>query len=149
MIMKKFLILILLFNFAPLAHASSNDDGYLQRIRKAKELIAELEPRSAEDIAQEFIKTSSPEGNVQIFEAIAATYNDLIIRKNIVEDEGKKDLYNQIRLNVAFIQFGGDPSYEGGKKLNRWIRQTLMKYLSKDLISDEDIFYSAGEWNKK
>ncbi len=128
--------------------AGSDDSIFLARIHDAKMLVADLDPRTVEDISRDLQSTSSPEGNLQIFEAVASTFRDLVIDGNIVDDKGKKNLYDQIRMNVAFIQFGGNPNLRNGKKIDRWIRQTLMKYLPRELMKDDDIFYSADEWKK-
>jgi hypothetical protein len=116
------------------------------RIAQANRLLAEVDSRSVSDIVIEFNKTAAPGANVKIYEAVAATYDDLVKRKNIQDEAQKKHLYDQIRLNVAFIQFGGDPEYDGGKVLDRWIRQALVRHLPKDLMADENTFYSTDDW---
>jgi len=146
--LNKYLIFIFFLTLPQLAKANSNDSVFLQRIHEAKMLVEDIEPRSVRDISEELHETASPEGNLQIFEAVAATYNDLVTVKDIVDEKGKKDLYDQIRLNVAFIQFGGDPNSQGGKKIDRWIRQALMKYLPRELMNDDEMFHSADEWKK-
>lgn len=146
--LNKFLALILFLILPQVAQTESNDGIFLKRIHEVKEIVKDLEPRSAGDILKDLRETSSPEGNLQIFEAVAATYKDLVVHKNIVDKKDKRDLYDQIRLNVAFIQFGGNPNSGDGKKLDRWIRQTLIKYLPQDLMNDEDMFFSIDELNK-
>ncbi|MEK7377063.1 MAG: hypothetical protein AABZ57_07910, partial [Candidatus Margulisiibacteriota bacterium] len=106
-----------------------------RRIGQANRLLAEVDRRSANDICDEFNKTAAPEANVKIYEAVAATYDDLVKSKDIQDAAQKVHLYDQIRLNVAYIQFGGDPEYDGGKLLDRWIRQALVRYLPKDLMA--------------
>lgn len=147
--LSQYFLLICFLIFPQFVQANIHEGAFVDRIHSAKMLIEDSEPRSVEDISMELQLTSSPEGNLQIFEAVAATYRDLVLDGNIVDDKGKKDLYDQIRMNVAFIQFGGNPNQRGAKKVNRWIRQALLKHLSKDLMNDEDMFYSADEWKKK
>jgi len=146
--MKNAVLLIIMILLTAPTSALANEDTFLARIHSAKMLVTDHDPRSVEDILRELQKTSSAEGNLQIYEAVAATYRDLVVDKNVIDEADQKNLYDQIRMNVAFIQFGGDPNYSGGKKINRWIRQTLMKYLPRDLINDETIFHSAEEWKK-
>jgi hypothetical protein len=143
--MKYFLIACFLV-LPQAVQAYSGGDAFAKRVHNAKMLIKDFEPRSVEDIAKELRGTSSPEGNLRIFEAVAATYRDLVTNGNINGDKGKKDLYDQIRMNVAFIQFGGNPNERGANQVNRWIRQALLKYLPRDLMSDKDMFYSADDW---
>jgi len=143
------LLIILTFLILPQsAQASNGDSEFLARIHHAKMLVADIDPRSVEDISRELHSTSSPQGNLQIFEAVAATYRDLVVNGDIADEAGKKNLYDQIRMNVAFIQFGGNPNTRSGKKIDRWIRQTLMKYLPRKLLKDKDMFYSADEWRE-
>jgi len=143
------LLVFIMFLILPQSAQADNGDGaFLARILDAKTLVADLDPRSVEDISIELRSTSSPEGNLQIYEAVAATFRDLVINGDVTDEVGKKNLYDQIRMNVAFIQFGGNPNTSSGKKIDRWIRQTLMKYLPQDLLKDEDMFYSAEEWSK-
>jgi len=144
--LNKIFILILILISPQLAQADSGEDAFLARIHDAKMLVKDLDLRSVEDISRELRTTSSPEGNLQIYEAIAATFRDLVVSGDVTDEAGKKNLYNQIRMNVAFIQFGGNLNDRSGKKIDRWIRQTLVKYLPKDLMKDEDIFYSGDEW---
>ena len=140
------ILLLILFFISPQWTLANIEEGvFLARIRDAKMLVKDLDPRTVEDIYHQLHATSSPEGNLQIYEATAATYRDLVESKEVTDEAGKKNLYDQIRMNVAFIQFGGNPS-GGGKKIDRWIRQTLMKYLPKGLLKDKDIFHSAEEW---
>ena len=143
------LILVLLFILPQSAQAKSDDDLFLARIHNAKALVADHDLRSVADISRQLHATSSAEGNLQIYEAVAATYRDLVASGDVTDEAGKKNLYDQIRMNVAFIQFGGDPNYGGGAKINRWIRQTLVNYLPQNLMNNEDMFYSADEWRKK
>jgi len=144
------LLIFIMFLILPQsAQADNGDSAFLARILDAKTLVADLDSRSVEDISIELRSTSSPEGNLQIYEAVAATFRDLVINGDVTDEAGKKNLYDQIRMNVAFIQFGGNPNNKSGKKIDRWIRQTLMKYLPRDLLKDEDMFYSAEEWSKR
>ncbi len=143
--LKTALTLIIILVIPQLVRANSGEDAFLARIHDAKMLVAELDSRTVEDIFREFHATSSPEGNLQIYEATAATYRDLMESKEVTGEVEKKNLYDQIRMNIAFIQFGGNPN-GGGAKIDRWIRQTLMKYLSRDLMKEENIFHSVDEW---
>ena len=147
--MKLMTLIILMVLFINPQEARAGEDAFLVRIQNARALVADHDRRSVADISRQLHATSSAEGNLQIYEAVAATYRDLVASGKITGEIGKKNLYDQIRMNVAFIQFGGDPNYRGGAKINRWIRQTLLNYLPKSLMKDEDMFYSADEWSNK
>lgn len=143
--LKIVLTLIIILVIPQLVRANSGEDAFLARIHDAKMLVAELDLRTVEDIFRELNATSSPEGNLQIYEAMAATFRDLVVGGDAADEAGRKSLYDQIRMNIAYIQFGGNPK-SGGRRVDRWIRQTLRKYLTKDLMKDEDIFHSVDEW---
>jgi hypothetical protein len=117
-------------------------DQHAQRVAQARKILAEVDLRSAQDIIDAFNRTTAPEANLQIYEAVAATYDDLVRRKQVTDPASKKSLYNQIRLNVAYLQFGGDPDAENGKKLDLWIRQTLFRHLPRELMENPAIFHS-------
>ena len=146
--MKSLLVLFTLLTIISATAQAANmaDSAFLERIHDAKMLVADLDPRSVEDIFKELNTTSSPEGNLQIYEAVAATFRDLVLGGDAADEAGRKTLYDQIRMNVAFIQLGGNSNGGSGKRVDRWIRQTLMQYLSQDLIANDDIFHSADEW---
>jgi len=110
-------------------------------------MIEEVESRPVEQILEAFNRAPAPEANLQIYEAVALTYRDLVRRKDITEPGAKILLYNQIRMNVAYLQFGGDAESGKSKKLDLWIRQTLLRYLPREVLENEKIFY-ALDWLK-
>ena len=112
------------------------------RVAQARQLLEEVDLRSAREIIDEFNRTPAPQANLQIYEAVAATYADLVKRKEVTDAASKKQLYNQIRLNVAYLQFGGDPESENSRKLDLWIRQTLFRHLPRELMDDTAVFLS-------
>jgi len=50
-------------------------------------------------------------------------------------------------MNVAYLQFGGDAESGKSKKLDLWIRQTLLRYLPREVLENEKVFY-ALDWLK-
>jgi len=143
------LIFICMFALTQPVQANVNNDEFLERIHHARLLLAGQDPRTVEDIEKEFKATKSPEGNLRIYEAVAATFRELAEEKEITKDEDKKNLYDKIRMNVAFIQFGGEAAGDNGKTIDRWIRQTLVKHLPEDLREDKKLFHSQEDWKKK
>lgn len=119
--------------------------GQEERVAEARTLLEEVDLRSAQEIIDEFNRTPAPQANLQIYEAVAATYAELVKRKEVTGAASKKNLYNQIRLNVAYLQFGGDPDSESSRKLDLWIRQTLVRHLPRELMDDPAVFHSLGE----
>lgn len=142
------LMFVVLLTAPHTAAAESGGSTFRARIMRAQTLVAEHDLRSVDEIWTELQGSVSAEGNLQIYEAVAETYRDLTADGKIAGEAEKRGLYDKIRMNVAFIQFGGDPNYGGGAKINLWIRRSLMKYLSRDLINDDTMFHSADEWSK-
>ena len=96
--MKHLIILLFLFvavSVEAVGTRLSTQD--FARIRDAQEILAEVDLRSTDDIEFEFNQTEDPQGNLQIHEAVAATYQDLIERKGIIAVGKKKELYDYIR----------------------------------------------------
>ncbi|OGX35210.1 MAG: hypothetical protein A3C36_03105 [Omnitrophica WOR_2 bacterium RIFCSPHIGHO2_02_FULL_52_10] len=116
--------------------------GQEKRVAQARMLLEEVDARSAREIIDEFNRTPAPLANLQIYEAVAATYAELVKRKEMTDAAAKKQLYNQIRLNVAYLQFGGDPEGENSRKLDLWIRQTLFRHLPRGLMDDPAVFHT-------
>jgi len=121
-------------------------EGYLSnahvvRVTQAQQLLADVDTRSQNETIDEFNRAAFPEGNLQIYEAVAATYKELTQQKGITELNQKRRLYDFIRLNIAYLQFGGSIE-QGDKDLNRWIRQTLRRHLPKELFDNDQLFHS-------
>ena len=143
------LSVILLICSSAFASGERITERHFQRIKQAKSILDQLEPRSIGQIADELNQTDHPQSHLQIYEAVAATYMELVDQQDIRDEEQRKELYNQIRLNVAFIQFGGDFGSSSGTKLDRWIRRRLKNHLPREILKNEKMFFSADDWNKK
>lgn len=141
MVRKIFYFLCALVVVAQPAWARLTQDD-LPRVQKARMLLAEVDSRSSEDILKSFNATESPEGNLVIYEAVAATYCELAPQIGAVKAEDKKALYDTIRMNVAFVQYGGDIGHTGDRKIHQWVRQALKRHLPAGIIKDTKLFYS-------
>ena len=138
------LILFLLLVSPPVAASKAHlSDTHLARLVQAQKLLADVDSRSQSEIIDELNQTSFPEGNLQIYEAVAATYKELTQHKDIARINKKKRLYDFIRLNIAYLQFGGEIG-QGNKDLNALIRQTLQRHLPKELLDNDQLFYSLS-----
>ena len=117
-------------------------EAEVARVDAARRILAEVDTRPLQAIVGEINEAPYPEGNLQIYEAVAATYRELVKAKEITEIGHKQSLYNSIRMNVAFLQFGGDINHTGDKLLHQWIRQELRRHLPEGLMENEQLFYS-------
>jgi len=138
--MKKWIILLLIIGTPLLANADTLSQAQIQRVKTAKGLLGAADPRTAGEIGDELSKGRFTEENLQIFEAIAQTYRDMVVEYN-VGPEKKEWLHSMILLNMAYFQFGGS-SEANDTGLNIMIRRKLKQYLSPELLADPNLFYS-------
>lgn len=146
---KSFLLLIVFIFLTAPAHAqTSHGSGYLttqeiERLRAVKELLGGIDRKSLQETVSELKKSHHPEINVEMQEAMARTYMDLVRDFNIDGQKKKEWLYSMVCLNMAYLQFGGSPGkYGSTTELNRLIRQKLMKYLPADILKQPGFIYS-------
>ncbi len=132
---KIFIVIILVLFFFPFHAEAKSYKNHLnqveiERVKVFKAMIDEVDKKSLDQMIADLEKTSHPLLNLEIKEAMAKTYVD-IIREEKVSGRPKKEwLYSMIALNMAYFQFGGDKdSASGSKNLNKLIRSKLKEYL--------------------
>ena len=141
--MKKFFCLILfLLVTIPVFAGNTLAPDEIQRLTKAKSLLADTEDRSVNELVLKFQKTGWPEDYLAIYEAIAFTFRD--ITKDYKNDRvARVRLLDKIRMNMAYFQFGGSRAeQEGSSELNRLIQRKLKQYLPEDIWFNPAIFHS-------
>ena len=139
--MRTLIVLLLIIGIPIGSDAASLSQAQMERVKAAKQLLGAADPRAVEEIADEFSKTRLTEGNLQIFEAVAQTYRDMLLEYPQAAQGKKEWLHSMILLNMAYFQFGGS-SEENDSGLNITIRRKLKKYLSPELLADPNLFYS-------
>ncbi|MDE1921477.1 MAG: hypothetical protein KGJ09_08770 [Candidatus Omnitrophica bacterium] len=102
----------------------------IQRVKAVKEILGRVDKESLWQTIDGLEKTRDPRINLEMKEAQARAYAD-IVRGYGIDTEAKKEwLYSMVCLNMAYLQFGGDEGRPGSTtELNRLIRQKLIKYL--------------------
>jgi len=139
--MKIFILLILMLT-APLAgFAGTLTPAQINRVTVAKQLLGGADPRTVGAISAELAKSRHTEGDLQILEAVAKTYKEMITEYPQATQSKKEWLHSMVLLNMAFFQFGGN-SEANDTGLNITIRRKLKKYLSPELLADPNLFYS-------
>ena len=139
-----FLLVIFIFLTAP-AHAQGNfpTPQDIERIRALKALLYGIDTKSLQETLEELKKTQHPQINLQMREAMAKTYTDIVREVNVEGQKKKEWLYSMVCLNMAYLQFGGAQGTPGStSSLNRLIRQKLKKYLPPNALKQAGFFYS-------
>ena len=139
--MKRLFILLLIIGVPVVVHAAPLTQAQIERVKAAKQLLDAADPRTVKEIIEELSQTRFTEGNLQILEAVAQTYRDMLLEYPQAAQGKKEWLHSIIRLNMAYFQFGGS-SEQNDSGLNITIRRKLKKYLSPKLLSDPNLFYS-------
>lgn len=145
---KKILTIIFIF-LATSAYAQGNyRSGYLtgadiERVKVVKALLYGVDTKSLQETINELKKTRNPQINLQIREAMAKTYTDIVSQIDVKGQKKKEWLYSMVCLNMAYLQFGGSQGTPGSTtSLNRLIRQELKKYLPPNALKQPGFFYS-------
>ena len=147
---KQFFPLIIFMFLTTSVHAERSHSSLkhltpqeIQRVRVLQELLAGIDTKSLQATIVELEKARHPEVNLQIKEAMAKTYAD-IVREIKVDGQKKKEwLYSMVCLNMAYLQFGGTQGKSGSTtELNRLIRQKLKEYLPPNALKQSGFLYS-------
>jgi len=138
---KKFFFLIIFLFLTASARAFTAQD--IQRVKAVKQLLEGIDTKSLQQTMDELGKTRHPQLNLQIREAMAKTYTDIVKEENVSGQKKKEWLYSMVCLNMAYLQFGG---YQGAREntttLNRLIRRKLKEYLPADVFKQHGFLYS-------
>jgi ABC-type ATPase with predicted acetyltransferase domain len=145
---RQFFILIIFVFLSTSVHADEYYRRYLteqqiERVRVVKELLGDVDAKSLGATIKELEKTRHPETSLEMKEAMARAYTD-IVKEIGVEGQKKKEwLYSMICLNMAYFQFGGTQGPSGSTtELNRLIRKKLIEYLPANFLKQSGVVYS-------
>jgi hypothetical protein len=138
---KKVLFLITFLFLTASAHAFTAEE--LQRLVAVKQLLYSVDTKSLQQTIDELQKTRHPVINLQIKEAVAKTYADIVKEEDVSGQKKKEWLYSMVCLNMAYLQFGGAVGDKGGTtSLNRLIRRKLKAYLPLNVLNRPGFLYS-------
>ncbi len=146
---RSLLPLIIFIFLSASAHA---EEGYknryltaqeIERVKVVKALLYGIDTKSLRETINELEKTRHPQINLQMREAMAKTYTDIVREINVEGQKKKEWLYSMVCLNMAYLQFGGSQGTPGSTiSLNRLIRQKLKKYLPPNALKQPRFLYS-------
>jgi len=130
--MKKFVGVFLLVFVASVAHAQIRlTPDQIERVKVFKTRIAAVDKTPLAKTILEIERTNDPEMVLQIQEAVARVYADVVADQSIKDQPTKEWLYNTVAMNMANMQFGG----RVGGSMNRMITERLKKALPNDITA--------------
>jgi cell division protein FtsB len=148
-LVKNSLILIIFMFITASVHAEEAYNSRhltqqeIQRVKAVKVLLDGIDKKTLWETIAELEKTRHPRLNLEMREAMARAYTDIVRDINVEGQKKKEWLYSMVCLNMAYLQFGGDKGKPGSTtELNRLIRQELLKYLPADVTKQPGFIYS-------
>jgi len=115
----------------------------IERVKAVKDLLEGIDKDPLWKTVRELEKTRDPEINLQMKEAMAKAYTDIVHEINVQGQKKKEWLYSMVCLNMAYLQFGGSQGkYGSTTELNRLIRQKLKEYLPPNALKQPGFVYS-------
>ena len=117
----------------------------IQRLKTLKQSLDGVDQKTLQQSIDELERTSYPQLNLSIKEAMAKTYMDLVNQENVKGQAKKQWLYSMIALNMAYLQFAGEKdSAAGAKNLNKLIRHKLKEHLPAYIFNQPGFQCSIG-----
>ncbi len=123
-----------------------------KRLKACRLLLKDVDPRPFPAVEKDLKKSGHLEESLRVLEAVARTYAAIARDKGVTKQQSREWLYSMVRLNMAFLQLGGDEHNVGGGKdrpLNRLICRKLKENLPSDLLHQHSgVFHSTDEWSE-
>jgi hypothetical protein len=146
---KRFFLGIIFIFIAASAHAQESyntghlTEGEIQRLKAVKVLLYGVDKKSLQATIEEVEKARDPQISLQMKEAMARAYTDIVKEINVQGQQKKEWLYSMVCLNMAYLQFGGSQGkYGSTTELNRLIRRKLTEYLPPNALKQPGFVYS-------
>lgn len=131
---------------SPLAAQEKLRADQMQRLRHMMRILQDVDKNSEDQIIVDITYTQPIEGQLQLREIIAETFQDLTTKFELTSLRGKRNLYQRIQMNMAFLQMGGMKLDQlPPTSLDQEIVLYLKKQIPKDLVADERLFYTLEE----
>ncbi len=106
----------------------------MERVKAFKALVRDVDMKSLQQTIREIESADYPQLELQMKEAMAKTYADIVLEQTVVEQKQKEWLYSMVTMNMAYLQFGADQG-DSGTVLNRMILRKLKRYLPSDILN--------------
>lgn len=139
----KILLLVVLLFLSPYVYARGLSVEEMRRLRLVWRLLDGVETESWQQTIVSLERSPHPGVRLQMKEAIAKTYTDIVKEENVLQAAKKRWLYSMVCLNMAYLQFAGQEGFcERTTALNKWIRLKLKRYLPVNIYRQPGFFYS-------
>ena len=123
-------------------HSSVLTADQLQRVESSRRLLDGVDGKTPAQVIAELEKSAQLDADIQILEAMARTYDEIVQEQKVVEPKKKEWLYSMVKLNMAYLQLGGiDLNQVHDSGLNFLIRRKLREYLPTELKQDTTVFH--------
>jgi len=146
---KRSIILVIVIFIFTTAHADEYNTSrslttlQVQQVMQVKKLLEGVDKESLQKTIHELEKTRHPQTSLELREAMAKAYVDIVKEVNVEGQKKKEWLYSMICLNMAYLQFGGSQGNPGSTtELNRLIRQKLKEYLPANIQRQPGFLYT-------
>lgn len=141
--MKKIFLVIAVLLLASQTFAAGRlSPSEIERVKAAKQLIADVDKKSLEVSIRELEKAVDPQMSLEISEAIAKVYAEVAAEKNVTDQATKEWLFGMVSLNMANLQFGGRQS-GNNTSLNGLITRRLTQYLPPEIFDNPNFHVSV------
>ena len=109
----------------------------IEHVKAFKKLIRDVDGKSLMQTIAEIETAANPQLELQMQEAIAKTYADIVLEEKVGDLKQKEWLYSMVTINMAYLQFGAKQD-DSGNALNRMIRKKLREYLPPEVLSSPE-----------
>lgn len=112
----------------------------VERVKAFKQLIKDVDTKSLQQTIDDVSAMKDPSLELELQEAIARTYADIVQEHKVTEQKTKEWLWSVIKINMAYLQLGGQKD-ESTNGLHVIIRQKLREYLPSDILRQPGFLY--------
>ena len=110
-------------------------------LKDCKRLLQDVDQKSFMESRLKIEKSAHPHENLQLFAAVAQTYDDIVHEQKIIDQPKKEFLLMKINFNMAYLQLAGiNTEQRQDTGLNKMIRRKLREHLPVDLKKNFTLF---------
>lgn len=116
----------------------------IEKVKEIRQILFDIDHRASHHIIEELERTPYPSTSLNMKEAMAKTFAQLVQEQDVQGQDKKQWLYSMITLNMAYLQFVGTKHYKNtDTALNMLIRRKLREFLPADIDSQPGFIQSV------